>query len=226
MGADRFTRSILDGTIGSVEELKAAFREEAKRAHPDLADADGHEGFLKLRAEYERALRELSRESRAVAREEEAGAPREAADPPAALEILLKRGFPKRPRHRKEALRYGYARVRARSALGSADPRLADLFAAMEEELLAGPADAAERVVALLGAFLKAERAGAAALSAAVRMELGRLFPPVPLGGGAPKGKAAAGGTAAPRAASGAETRPGPAAEAFCRALFDCGFRR
>ena len=55
--ANRFVESIMDGSIGSVEELKAAYKTAAKKTHPDLADGAGHEAFLRLRAEYERALR-------------------------------------------------------------------------------------------------------------------------------------------------------------------------
>ncbi len=210
---NRFIGAILDGSIGSIAELKAAYRSEAKEAHPDLSDSGGHDAFLKLRTEYEHALRELSRgmsgAAPADAFERTPGAAPE-GDPLDALEALLKRGFPKAPRHRKEALRYGYARLRARGALAALGEDLPALFDAMEKELLGeNGRDAAETVVRLLSAFIKAERSSDAASGAAVRMERGRLFPPIPLGGGA-----AAIGPGSTRA------RPGGASEAFCRRLF------
>ena len=61
---NRFVRGIMDGSIGSLEDLKSAYKTEAKLTHPDLSEASGHEDFLKLRNEYERALKELSRDSR------------------------------------------------------------------------------------------------------------------------------------------------------------------
>lgn len=214
-GGNPFIRGIVDGSIGSVEELKAAFRAEAKRAHPDLSDGGGgHDAFLKLRADYERALRELGRGAERPAAAEtraDAAAGAVPADAPGALDGLLKRGFPKRPRHKKEALRYGAARVRAGSGLRARDESLPALLDAMERELLDGPPAHAEAVLSFLRAWIAAESSGVAAAAAAAAMELGKLFPPTPLGAGGPD--AAAPGTV------GEIGRPGPASEAFCRAL-------
>lgn len=208
---DRFTRGILEGSIGSVEQLKAAYKSAAKRAHPDLSDGAGHEDFLRLRTEYERALRELSRAEPAAAASE-GTAPPAPGDPCAALDAFLKRGFPKTPRHRKEILRYRYARLRALSALAALDGRLPELFEAMERELSGGGnRRAAAAVAGLLAAYVRAKRGAVPAALAAVRMETLRAFPPAAL---------------SPEAAPAAERRretpdesPGPAAAAFFRAL-------
>jgi hypothetical protein len=145
--ANRFVRMIRSGEIGSVGELKSEFKELAKLNHPDLlgSDADG-EAFRRLRGEYEAALRDFTKHrfgARAVdvALRADAG-PRgfdAAASGPlsdeawACLGLFLKRGFPKVPRHEKEALRYEYARWRLGEALGrEGEVR----FASCEAELL------------------------------------------------------------------------------------------
>jgi hypothetical protein len=215
---NRFTRGILAGAISTEEELRAAYRTEAKRAHPDLSEGDGHEDFLRLRAEYEHAFRALDR-SGAGARPADGGAAGDAAfrdDPYAALEVLLKRDFPKTPRHRKEILRYVYARLRARSALGSLEGSLPSLFDSMEREALETNSERANAaLVKLLASFLKAERTGSAPLRAATEMEVDRTFPPPALGGSASTDR---------RSEEGSDARPGPAAAEFLRALI--GVRR
>ena len=209
---NRFKRGILEGSIASEEELKTAYKSEAKRTHPDLADSDGHEEFLRLRTEYEQARRELFRNAPRQATDS-TEAERRAAfapddDPLVALEILLKRGFPKRPRHDKERLRYAYAKLRARSALVRIERSLPPLLDAMEEESIAEARKAATaRVVRLLEDYLKARRTNSAALLAAFKMEALRTFPPVALG-------ATAGDED-----SGTAGRPGPAAAAFFQSL-------
>jgi hypothetical protein len=131
--------------------------------------------------------------------------------PFAALELLLKRGFPKQPRHDKERLRYAYARIRARAALSSLNDEAGSLFDAAEQELLAlkdtdrGDFKATLR---LLSDIVAARLDGTAALVAAVRMELDRRAAPTALGLSAASEQNAAAGDA---------KGLGPATAAFLR---------
>jgi hypothetical protein len=205
-------KRIQDGLIVSVEELKAAFKAEAKRTHPDLAGADAAEAFLRLRRDYEAALRTLAKSSPAASDRTSAAAPPEGAygAPFATLDLLLKRGFPKRPRHDKERLRYAYARIRARAALHVLGEGAERLFDDAEEELL-GLKEKDDRdfraTVILLTDIVAAKLDGNESLIAAVRMELGRRSAATALG--------------AP-AARPAEDRPlGKASAAFLRLLVE-----
>jgi len=193
---------LLSGEISSIAELKALFKAEAKRTHPDLADRVGQvdpagpaksvddansAAFIRMRRQYEDALERLtagySRHSASGVRPEEVRSGK-TLDPYAALELLLKRGFPKRPRHRKEILRYAYARLSARSTLdrlGSELPLLFDSFEACALSPDADPRTLTE-ALRLLSEFLKARLTGAASLETSVRMELTRLAPTVSLG--------------------------------------------
>lgn len=223
--ANRFVRGIQNGTIASIEDLKSAYKTAAKQTHPDSAAAEasgsgdgraaesGHEAFLRLRIEYEHALKELSRS--AAARDaapdddEKPAYATAVGDPYAALALLLKRGFPKTPRHKKENERYRYVRLRARSALAKLDTALPILFDAMEKEMIAQGDSRKEADATALGLmmdFLKAKRTGSAALETAVRMECARTFPPVSL---SPRAERADEDPAVEKA------RPGPAVEAF-----------
>ena len=141
--ANRFVRRIRSGDIGSVEELKSEFKELAKLTHPDLREGEPGAGaeFASVRAEYEAALSDFEKhrfEAAGVLPAATAGRDRDDDAPlPGAswlcLELLLKRGFPKVPRHHKEGLRYDYARWRLVQALG---PRRSALFGAFEAALL------------------------------------------------------------------------------------------
>jgi hypothetical protein len=160
---NRFARRIRSGQIASIDELKAEFKSLAKLSHPDLAGPGAdHSEFAALRDEYESALRDFVRHRFGAARSgarndsgfargdgfgEAAGAADGAGRAPvsaqawACLSLFLKRGFPKVPRHEKEALRYEYARWRLAEELGREG---ASLFAACEAELLAVKASAGE----------------------------------------------------------------------------------
>jgi len=149
---NRFVRKIKSGEIESIEELKSEFKEQAKLTHPDLRGPGERAGaeaeFVAVRDEYEAALRGFERH-RFGARDlsgdrrdgEPSGAGASCAGPAgplpgdawACLALLLKRGFPKSPKHEKEKLRYEYAVWRLGQALG---PALRGLFAAFESELL------------------------------------------------------------------------------------------
>lgn len=140
--ANRFVKRIKSGEIASVDELKAEFKDLAKRTHPDLAGPGADHGdFAALRDEYDNALRDFEKHRfgsrRGGAGAHPGGSPsgeglaREAWP---CLAILLGRGFPKAPRHEKEALRYEYARWRLCEALG---PARRELFYACDAELLA-----------------------------------------------------------------------------------------
>lgn len=122
--ANRFARRIRDGAIRTPGELKSEFKSLAKALHPDLAGSRTGEEFIRVRAEYESALKDFelhrfrTRPGRIRTGFPAAGAD-EAAGPRvfAALAILRKRGFPKTPRHEKERFRYEYARYRFETSL-------------------------------------------------------------------------------------------------------------
>jgi hypothetical protein len=182
---NRFARLIRSGEIGSVEELKAAFRAEARESHPDLKgpEADGT-AFIAVRDEYEAALANFERH-RFGARSAEPGALGSAAaegpgaaDPRelwACLALLLKRGFPKEPRHEKERLRYEYAAWRFSRALAPAER---EAFASWEESLRSlrrNDARAFALLYALLGELLEYALCGVDAMRVSLVIGLGRL---------------------------------------------------
>lgn len=189
---NRFVRRIRSGEIGSVEELKSEFKEIAKLTHPDLRGETGEE-FAAARAEYEAALRDFEKHrfgaSGGARRGAGSASPRSGAAAPRpgaaegplsdaawlCLELMLKRGFPKTPRHEKEGLRYEYARWRLAQALGSEG---AARFRACESELLdlrafgsasLGPA------IKLLQDLIEYRYAGLSAMRTGVVLALGRL---------------------------------------------------
>jgi hypothetical protein len=142
--ANRFVKRIKSGEIASVDELKAEFKELAKRTHPDLAGPGaGHADFAALRDDYDNALRDFEKHRFGSSSRGRGGnGPAAPGSNPGAfapetwpcLAILLGRGFPKAPRHEKEALRYEYARWRFVETLG---PARRELFDACDAELLA-----------------------------------------------------------------------------------------
>ncbi len=124
---NRFARRIRDGAIRTPGDLKTEFKALAKAYHPDLAGHAAGEEFIRVRSEYESALRNFEvhrfRTRTKPFRPGHTGG----ADTPsvgavpgvfAALAVLRKRGFPKKPRHEKERYRYEYARYRFETALG------------------------------------------------------------------------------------------------------------
>ncbi len=178
---------IISGEISSITELKTLFKAEAKRTHPDLADDMDTVAFIRMRRQYEDALEKLAagyRRRSTSGEPVEAGRAGKRLDPYAALDLLLKRGFPKRPRHRKEILRYAYARLSARSALGRLRSELPLLFDEFEARALSPDTDprALTEALRLLSELLKARLTGASSLEASVRMELTRLAPTASLG--------------------------------------------
>jgi hypothetical protein len=171
--ANRFVRRIRSGEIESVDELKAEFKSLAKLSHPDLAGPEaGHGDFVALRSEYEDALRDFVKH-RFGARGRPAAAGPFADEAWACLALFLKRGFPKVPRHEKEALRYEYARWRLAEALG---PELAGSLAACEAELLAlGDSNARDRALGLLGELVDFRDKGLPAMRTHILLTLGTL---------------------------------------------------
>jgi len=146
--SNRFVQRIRSGEIESVEDLKTAFRELALATHPDVAAThsdsapngigaggggpraagrgiDPGGAFIAVRAEYEAALVNFERHRFGARRIDGEGRPSgggaavEAAELWSCLSLMLKRGFPKEPRHEKETLRYEYARWRLCGALDS-----------------------------------------------------------------------------------------------------------
>jgi hypothetical protein len=149
----RFDRDIASGAVASVAQLKAAFKAEAKRLHPDLSSGDGAD-FVRLRRDYEAALAAVVAGGPAAPAGSAGSAGTGNATDGAASSLaaglgrLLKRGWPKEPRHAKERLRYRQARLGflAAAAAGGTDGR----FLAAEAALLAaGTGTAATEEVVL-----------------------------------------------------------------------------
>ena len=191
---NRFARLIRSGEISRVEELKATFRRLAFATHPDLrapGTADDSGEFSRIRSEYEAALADFAHHRH--------GAPRGASatyrmdDFPAALRILLARGFPKRARHEKERLRYGYARLVVSECLASREGGDGgESFTAFESAFLelrsADPARYSA-VRSLLAGMLEYERSPSPALRAVIRL----TFASLRVGSGATAGAGTAG---------------------------------
>lgn len=143
--ANRFARRIRNGTIRTPGELKSEFKSLAKALHPDLAGLGAGEEFIRVRSEYEAALRDFElhrfrtrpRRSEVQPAASEAGTDTDARPRVfAALGILRGRGFPKVPRHEKERFRYEYARYRFETALGELGADAGTDLAAVERALL------------------------------------------------------------------------------------------
>ncbi|MDA8425549.1 MAG: hypothetical protein M0Z80_05380 [Treponema sp.] len=183
--ANRFVRRIRSGEIGTIEELKSEFKTLAKLSHPDLLGpgAEGDE-FASIRQEYETALADFERHRFGArdARAEVTDAATEDAWP--RLELLIKRGFPKIPRHEKETLRYEYARWRLARSL---DGELGRLFVACESALLgmkAGSPEGVDLVLDFLRSLIEYRARGLPAMRTQIVLELGalRADPRVPEG--------------------------------------------
>jgi curved DNA-binding protein CbpA len=147
---NRFISAVEAGEISSEAELKSAFRALALATHPDLGGEGGRgESFVKVRAEYEAALRYLADSGGRAGRGARRGAgfagrdggPGEAEGEGRAaaegrrgtsrgrsfdralfyadLSALLKAGFPKTPRHDKERRKYARLRLLLRSSLAA-----------------------------------------------------------------------------------------------------------
>lgn len=190
--ANRFVRRIKSGEIASVEGLKSEFKTLAKLSHPDVAGPGADHGdFAALRDEYEVALRDFERHRFGARsgggasgfRGASAGAARSGtpADEALAREawpclaILLKRGFPKSPRHEKERLRYEYARWRLEGALG---PSMTSLFEDCEAELLdmkAARSPALKPALGLLHLLIAYREKGLSAMRTEIVLTLGSL---------------------------------------------------
>lgn len=187
---NRFVKKIKSGEIDSVEELKSEFKELAKLTHPDLraSGAGGSAGaeFAAIKDEYDAALRDFQRHRFGARRagpgegqepvNESHNAPGAVSDAAwACLELLLKRGFPKRPRHEKEKLRYEYAAWRLAEELG---PETRARFASCESELLmskAGGDPILEAELDLLRLLLDFRACGLAPMRTEIVMAMGRL---------------------------------------------------
>jgi hypothetical protein len=144
--------------------------------------------FSAVKAEYESALRDFERHrfgARRARGAESSDLPEGPVSPDSpfpdatwpCLELLLKRGFPKRPRHAKEALRYEYARWRLEQALG---PTRAELFSAFESwmlDLKAYGSTAVDPVLGLLRDLVEYRYLGLPAMRTHVVLSFGRLKP-------------------------------------------------
>ncbi|MEN6476969.1 MAG: hypothetical protein ABFC75_03125 [Rectinema sp.] len=196
---NRFAKRIRNGEIPSVESLKAEFKSLAKVSHPDLAGQDSAEEFILVRDEYEQALRDFDRhrwgfrrvngESRSA---EDAGrnirkegavrknafAYASFAPVFAALALLLKRGFPKEPRHERQKLRYEYARWRFASTFTAAvenGEALLDAFERDYASLIAGDTVQASSVSEMLDELIEYSRTGVPAMRTSLILALGSI---------------------------------------------------
>jgi hypothetical protein len=134
---NRFVRLIKSGEVGSIEDLKSRFKALAKLSHPDLHGPAAHEDFIRVRGEYDAALRDFNRHRFGFAAEADSGPiafDRGALY--ASLVALFKRGFPKLPRHEKERGRYEYCVSLARSQLAAWNRAYTALFESFGSELL------------------------------------------------------------------------------------------
>lgn len=184
--ANRFARKIKSGDIVSIVELKSEFKELAKLTHPDLRGPGTEGEFITARAEYEAALRDFERHrfgSRAASgRQPGSGTARGTATDGrltdtawTCMALLLKRGFPKVPRHDKEKLRYEYARWRLLEALGTHG---GELFGDFESELLdlkAFGADPSPPILRFLRDLMDYHAEGLPAMRTHIVLSLGRL---------------------------------------------------
>lgn len=123
---NRFIRLIEAGIIETEAALKSEFRARALETHPDQAQADDRgAAFIRLKAEYEVALRYLAPTVRERATHEPSRAPgRTRYDRDlfyADLSALLKAGFPKVPRHDQERRKYARLRLLVLSSLEALD---------------------------------------------------------------------------------------------------------
>lgn len=139
---NRFIRLIEAGIIETEAALKSEFRARALETHPDQAEADDRGvAFIRLKAEYEVALRYLAppvRESASAesGRSYEASSRRNPGRATgrapgrtrydrdlfyADLSALLKAGFPKVPRHDRERRKYARLRLLVLSSLEALD---------------------------------------------------------------------------------------------------------
>jgi hypothetical protein len=180
---NRFVRKIKSGEIESIGSLKSEFKALAKLSHPDLREpGSGGDEFARLRGEYEAALRDFVKHRfGARPREDDSAARSGARDGPlsdeawACLALLLKRGFPKVPRHEKEILRYEYARWRLFEAIG---PERRALFAACEAELLAMKSarpEAQATAMGMLASLIDYRGKGVRAMRTHIVLSLGSL---------------------------------------------------
>jgi hypothetical protein len=184
--ANRFVKRIKSGEIASVDKLKAEFKDLAKRTHPDLAGPGADHGdFAALRDEYDNALRDFEKHRFGTRRGGTLAGKGLARDALASealaceawpcLAILLGRGFPKAPRHEKEALRYEYARWRLLESLG---PAWRELFDACDAELLsmrAARSPALELPVRVLRLLLDYRGKGLSAMRTEIVLALAEL---------------------------------------------------
>jgi len=154
-----------------------------KHTHPDLAGAESEEAFVAVRGEYEVALLDFERHrfgASAAIRDGGRPGPATLAEVWAAMALMLKRGFPKEPRHDKERLRYEYARWRLRGSLVAFDSERAgaarDLFDAFEAGMLVlGKDKAAHSVLDFLSGLIDYAGENLPAMQVALAHALVRL---------------------------------------------------
>ena len=183
--ANRFVRRIRSGDIGSIRELKSEFKELAKRTHPDLrgpGSLDGAEAeFVAARSEFEAALRDFEKHrfgARGVRSDADGAVDADgkvSEEAWSCLALLLKRGFPKTPRHEKELLRYEYARWRLEQALESAGAVLLGLFESDLLDLKAAGGAALGSILALLRDLIDYHYRAMSPMRTNVVLSLGRL---------------------------------------------------
>ncbi len=185
--SNRFARRIRDGAIRTPGELKSEFKALAKETHPDLSGQGATDDFVRVRAEYESALRDFERHrfgerGRGVRGEDPRRGAAEAGPPElsafAAIAVLRKRGFPKVPRHEKERLRYEYARYRCQIALERLGEGRGGELESFEQTLLEVrriDPEAAERALRYLDALAEYSARGLPAMRTALVLDSAAL---------------------------------------------------
>ncbi|PKL08489.1 MAG: hypothetical protein CVV51_08660 [Spirochaetae bacterium HGW-Spirochaetae-7] len=179
---NRFVRRIREGDIATPEALKAEFKALAKSTHPDLAGPGAELAFIRVREDYESALRDFERhrfgDRVRASQPGPAGGGDTVRGAFAAMGLLRRRGFPKSPRHRKETLRYDYARWCCTRAMARADERAAAAFEPFERsmlELKARRGGVASDALRYLDALVEYAAIGLPELRTALLVDLGSL---------------------------------------------------
>ncbi len=135
-----FRRAIEEGSVSSERDLRLLYRKLAKRMHPDVsgpaAGVAGHERFIHLKADYDRALRFLAARGAGTAESvEQRAATREECI--FLFKELMASNFPVDRGIRNANRMYRKRIRRLNEGLSDLDRTHADLFLRFERELYA-----------------------------------------------------------------------------------------
>lgn len=141
-----FVELVAEGRVKDLETLKRLYRISAKRAHPDTGDL-GHEAFLVLKADFERAKALLSRIAIDPRPKPVKGPAREPSREGFYRELqgFVARGFPRQPRGPSAASIYRASREAIMKELPAMGRAWLDAFVAFESALAPMPGSWAAR---------------------------------------------------------------------------------